>query len=149
MKRNASARGDCAIPIVVKTDEAYNHIEKLRDPSHVRNYRPSEWRAMTRDAGLRILSEELDYYTEDGRPMDFATWTNRMKTPPDAIAELRKLFHGASPALLKRLRSKSLTIKSNSACPKSQLSRPKIKTPSLPEGFLSAVRARYTPKGAG
>lgn len=31
-----------------------NEVEVLRDPSHVKNYTPSEWRAIVEDAGLRI-----------------------------------------------------------------------------------------------
>ena len=85
-------------------DREFNHIEKLRDPSHVRNYRPSEWRAMVTAAGLRITFEELDFYTENGRPMDFAAWTRRANTPPAAIAELARLFRDASPALIEALR---------------------------------------------
>ena len=95
---------DSRTPEDDEIDDAYNNIEKLRDPSHVRNYRPSEWRAMISDAGLRILSEELDYYTENGKPMDFTAWTSRMKTPPEAVTELRRLFHGASPALVAALK---------------------------------------------
>ena len=52
-------------------DREFNQIEKLRDPSHVRNYRPSEWRTMVTAAGLRITFEELDFYTENGRPDGF------------------------------------------------------------------------------
>lgn len=85
-------------------DREFNHIEKLRDPSHVRNYRLSEWRAMVTAAGLRITLEELDFYTENGRPMDFAEWTRRAKTPPAAVAELTRLLREASPALVKALR---------------------------------------------
>ncbi|MGO9056186.1 MAG: class I SAM-dependent methyltransferase [Candidatus Binataceae bacterium] len=85
-------------------DREFNYIEKLRDPSHVRNYRPSEWRAMVTAAGLRITFEELDFYTENGRPMDFASWTARANTPPAAIAELAGLFRDASPALIEALR---------------------------------------------
>lgn len=85
-------------------DREFNHIEKLRDPSHVRNYRPSEWRAMVTAAGLRITFEQLDFYTENGRPMDFAAWTRRANTPPAAVAELTRLFRYASPALIEALR---------------------------------------------
>ena len=85
-------------------DREFNHIEKLRDPSHVRNYRPSEWSAMVTATGLRITLEELDYYTENGRPMDFAAWTMRAKTPPAAVAELTRLLREASPALIAALR---------------------------------------------
>jgi ubiquinone/menaquinone biosynthesis C-methylase UbiE len=95
---------DSTSPESDELDRQYNHIEKLRDPSHVRNYRPSEWRAMIAEAGLTIHQVALDYYTENGRPMDFAAWTRRMKTPPDAVAELERLFRGASPELVAALR---------------------------------------------
>ena len=36
-------------------DREFNHIEKLRDPSHVRNYRPSEWRTMVTRPGCGLL----------------------------------------------------------------------------------------------
>jgi ubiquinone/menaquinone biosynthesis C-methylase UbiE len=85
-------------------DRQYNHIEKLRDPSHVRNYRPAEWRAMVEEAGLRVENLVFDYYTENGRPMDFAAWTTRMKTPPAAVEELKELFRGASRELRAALR---------------------------------------------
>jgi ubiquinone/menaquinone biosynthesis C-methylase UbiE len=95
---------DSTSPDDDELDRQYNHIENLRDPSHVRNYRPAQWRAMIEEAGLRIENLLLDYYTENGRPMDFAAWTARMKTPPDAVEELRRLFRGASPELREALR---------------------------------------------
>jgi len=85
-------------------DRQWNYIEKLRDPSHVRNYRPSEWRVLLADAGLRISHEELAFATENGRGMDFAAWVRRMHTPPSAVAELTRLLRNASPALAAALR---------------------------------------------
>lgn len=85
-------------------DRQWNQIEKLRDPSHVRNYRPSEWRAMVAAAALRITFEELDFATEKGRGMDFTSWVRRMNTPPAAVEELTHLFRNASPALAAALR---------------------------------------------
>src|SRR5271167_683309 len=61
----------------------WDYIERLRDPSHVRNYPPGEWRAMVADAGLSVFSEEIGFATENGRPMDFAAWTKRINTPPE------------------------------------------------------------------
>ncbi|MBV8135327.1 MAG: methyltransferase domain-containing protein [Deltaproteobacteria bacterium] len=95
---------DSRAPEDDELDRAFNHIEKLRDPSHVRNWRPSEWRAMIQGAGLRILAEHLDFYTENGHPMDFDAWTRRMKTPAAAVEELRRLFRTATPALVEALR---------------------------------------------
>jgi hypothetical protein len=85
-------------------DRQWNHIEKLRDLSHVRNYRPSEWRAIVAAAGLRITFEELGFATENGRGMDFASWVRRMNTPPAAVEELTHLLRNASPALAAALR---------------------------------------------
>jgi SAM-dependent methyltransferase len=82
----------------------WDRMETLRDPSHVRNYSPSEWRAMVAEAGLRIVFEETSFATENGGPMDFAAWTRRIKTPPAAIEELSRLFRNASPALANALR---------------------------------------------
>jgi len=82
----------------------WNYIERLRDPSHVRNYRPSEWRSMMAAAGLRITCEELGFATENGRGMDFDSWVRRMNTPPAAVEELTRLFRNASPAVAQALR---------------------------------------------
>lgn len=95
---------DSTSPEDASLDRQWNHIEKLRDPSHVRNYRPSEWRAFLGAAGLRITFEELGFATQNGRPMDFADWVRRMNTPPAAVNELTHLFRNASPALAAALR---------------------------------------------
>ncbi|MGH8014506.1 MAG: class I SAM-dependent methyltransferase [Candidatus Binataceae bacterium] len=87
-----------------EVDRAYDYIERLRDPSHVRNYSPQQWRAMVNEAGLRVTFEHLDFYNENGGPMGFSAWTSRMKTPPAAVAELRHLFREASPTLAAALR---------------------------------------------
>jgi len=85
-------------------DRQWNHIEKLRDHSHVRNYQPGAWRAMITGAGLRIKFEELDYCAEDGGAMSFVDWTRRVNTPPEAVEELRRIFRDASPELVEVLR---------------------------------------------
>ncbi len=84
-------------------DRQWNHIEKLRDPSHVRNYRPSEWREFVASAGLKVFLEELGATSEKGGPMDFAAWIRRINTPPDAAAEVERLFRSASPELARAL----------------------------------------------
>jgi len=95
---------DSASPEDASLDRQWNHIEKLRDPSHVRNYTPSEWRSMLADAGLRITFEQSGFATENGRPMGFAAWVRRMNTPPAAVEELTRFFRDASPALVDALR---------------------------------------------
>jgi ubiquinone/menaquinone biosynthesis C-methylase UbiE len=85
-------------------DQQWNYIEKLRDSSHVRNYRPSEWRRFITEAGLQPIFEECSFTSENGGPMSFDTWVGRMKTPPAAVEELTRLFREASAALTAALR---------------------------------------------
>ena len=85
-------------------DRQWNHIEKLRDPSHVRNYRPSEWRAFITDADLRVTFEECSFATENGGPMDFVAWVHRMNAPPTTVEEVTRLFREASAGLAAALR---------------------------------------------
>ncbi len=95
---------DSAAPENDSLDRQWNHIEKLRDPSHVRNYRPSEWREFVASAGLQVFAEESGWASEKNGPMDFAAWIRRINTPPDAAAEVERLFRTASPALAQTLR---------------------------------------------
>ena len=85
-------------------DRQWNHIEKLRDPSHVRNYRPREWRAFIKDADLRVTFEECSFATENGGPMDFVAWVHRMNAPPTTAEEVTRLFREASTGLAAALR---------------------------------------------
>ncbi len=94
---------DSTAPEDDSLDHQWNHIEKLRDPSHVRNYRPSEWRAFVADAGLNPFFEEFGAASEKGGPMDFAAWIRRINTPPDAASEVERLFHAASSELAQAL----------------------------------------------
>lgn len=93
---------DTTVPEDDELDRAINHIETLRDPSHVRNYRPSEWTSMLERAGLRVVHTAVNMYTEGGR-MRFADWTARMRTPAADVAELETLFRTASPRLVQAL----------------------------------------------
>jgi len=95
---------DSTTPEADSLDQQWNYIEKLRDSSHVRNYRPGEWRDIVAAAGLFITFEELGFATENGRGMNFASWVARMNTSPAAVEELTHLFRNASPALAAALR---------------------------------------------
>jgi ubiquinone/menaquinone biosynthesis C-methylase UbiE len=62
-------------------------IEFLRDASHVRDYRASEWRTMYQAAGFAeptITTWKL--------PIDFKDWIARIGTPADRIAALDCVF---------------------------------------------------------
>lgn len=80
-------------------DTQLHNIEKLRDASHVRAHRLSSWRKFIEAAGLTIQREVTDHYSESPRGMNFDDWVRRSKTPPDRVAELRRLFTTASPEL--------------------------------------------------
>lgn len=67
-----------------------NMIERLRDPSHGRDWSLSEWHAAGEAIGVP--------FTVVARwplPLDFADWTARQQTPPDAVAALEQLFNTA------------------------------------------------------
>lgn len=83
-------------------DREVNAIELLRDPSHVRNYRASEWVSMTRAAGLQVI-EAIEGSYDNGRPMPFEPWLKRIGTSEESSARLRTWFREASPALKQAL----------------------------------------------
>jgi ubiquinone/menaquinone biosynthesis C-methylase UbiE len=95
---------DSTAPEDDSLDRQWNHIEKLRDSSHVRNYKPGEWREFVASAGLKPFFEEFGAASEMGGPMDFAAWIRRINTPPDAAAEVERLLRTASPELAQALR---------------------------------------------
>lgn len=66
-------------------------IELLRDPSHVRDFRASEWLTMLRAAGF--VAAALERFELS---LHFATWTQRMRTPRCNRDMIKSLFAGAS-----------------------------------------------------
>jgi SAM-dependent methyltransferase len=67
--------------------EAGEDADRLRDPTHVRNYSEDEWRAMFDSAGLDIEAYEL----EDKR-IDFEAWLDRSATPDEDRPRIRELL---------------------------------------------------------
>jgi SAM-dependent methyltransferase len=78
---------DVVSPEVPLLDTTLQVIEFLRDASHVRNYRISEWREMQSTAGFTEAS-----VSSWKTPIDFPTWIARIGTPPDRVAALRTVF---------------------------------------------------------
>lgn len=74
-------------------DRFINQVEKLRDPSHFREYRLSEWQRFLEEAGLA-------YHLAHQFPtqVDRENWLRRMSVPPDVAGEVRGLLAEASPA---------------------------------------------------
>jgi SAM-dependent methyltransferase len=61
--------------------------DRLRDPSHVRNYTVDEWRSLFERAGLRVTDER-----ELLRPLEIEPWLARAGTPDDDAAQVRELL---------------------------------------------------------
>ncbi len=70
-----------------------NTVERLRDPSHGRDWSLSEWQAAGEAIGVPFT-----VVTQWWLSLEFADWTARQQTPPDAIAALERLFDTATPA---------------------------------------------------
>jgi ubiquinone/menaquinone biosynthesis C-methylase UbiE len=68
-------------------------VERRRDPSHVRAYRATEWKALLRGAGLTVMDEAI---VRKARPWD--EWTSRTGMTPAARAALEDFVRAAPPA---------------------------------------------------
>lgn len=71
-------------------DSFVNALELLRDASHVRDHRVSEWQTMFRTAGL--APRLLDRFAIE---LEFEPWVARIGTPSGAVTGLRALFDAA------------------------------------------------------
>jgi SAM-dependent methyltransferase len=67
--------------------DASEQADRLRDPSHVRNYSADEWRSLFERAGLRVTDQR-----ELLRPLEIAPWLARAGTPEDDAAQVRALL---------------------------------------------------------
>jgi ubiquinone/menaquinone biosynthesis C-methylase UbiE len=78
---------DVVAPEVPLYDTVLQTIEILRDASHVRDYRVSEWTAMLEAAGLAVSDHDTWKL-----PLEFSSWVKRINTPADRVAALRAVF---------------------------------------------------------
>ena len=67
-------------------DGFLNGVELLRDPSHVRDYTPTEWGDALRVAGFRPAAPTLSRLR-----LDFAAWIARIGTPETEARAIRAL----------------------------------------------------------
>jgi SAM-dependent methyltransferase len=68
------------------SDEA-EEADKVRDPSHVRNYTEAEWRAMFEHAGL-----EVEVVAHFDKPIEFQPWLDRVDCTGDGADRVRGLL---------------------------------------------------------
>jgi SAM-dependent methyltransferase len=71
-----------------------DRMERLRDPSHFRDWSVAEWRAMAAAAGFDV--EAVDA-TSCCSEQYFDGWTARMRCAPETVAALLELFAAAPP----------------------------------------------------
>lgn len=65
-------------------------MEVLRDPGHVCNRSQTQWRRLIDAAGFE-LTHEVTFPLR----LEFASWIERMRTPPETAAAIRRLQQGA------------------------------------------------------
>jgi SAM-dependent methyltransferase len=85
---------DTVAPEDPALDTFYNCFELLRDSSHVRNWRGSEWLRMFAGAGF-VEAAMLQRFAV---ALDGQDWVARMRTPTLKVQALRLLFDEATPA---------------------------------------------------
>jgi len=95
VKRVLKPRGvfvviDITAPESPLHDTTLQAVELLRDGSHVRDYRPSEWARMLSDAGFK--HQQVQGWKLQ---MKFDEWTARMRTPAERITAIRSLLQSA------------------------------------------------------
>jgi SAM-dependent methyltransferase len=67
--------------------EASEEADRVRDPSHVRNYSQAEWHSFFELAGLEVADEQFMH-----RPLEIQPWLDRTQTPPTDQARVRELL---------------------------------------------------------
>ncbi|WP_137927704.1 class I SAM-dependent methyltransferase [Cupriavidus sp. 2SB] len=74
-------------------------VELLRDPSHIRDYTPTGWTQLFRDAGFDVEVSPV-WRIE----IEFASWVARMRTPEVAQTAIRHLWDKAPAEVRERYR---------------------------------------------
>jgi SAM-dependent methyltransferase len=81
------ARGRVVICDNTFVSEASEEADRLRDPSHVRNYARAEWHSFFELAGLEVAESA---FLE--RPLEIEPWLERAQTPPADWSRVRELL---------------------------------------------------------
>ncbi|MDQ2986667.1 MAG: class I SAM-dependent methyltransferase [Armatimonadota bacterium] len=68
-------------------DDLIDTFERLRDPSHVRNYTKAAWRNMAERCNFTVEFEETV-----SKPLNAKEWLERSSTPEDARTELLEMI---------------------------------------------------------
>ncbi|HEU6446552.1 MAG TPA: class I SAM-dependent methyltransferase [Gaiellaceae bacterium] len=68
-------------------DDAAEEADRVRDPSHVRNWSEGEWRGFFASAGLRV-----DGVRQLEKPIEVEPWLERAGTPSEDAERVRELL---------------------------------------------------------
>jgi SAM-dependent methyltransferase len=68
-------------------DERAEEADRVRDPSHVRNYSEMEWRELFAAVGLRVAEAR-----RMPKPIELEPWLERAATPPEDAERVRELL---------------------------------------------------------
>lgn len=74
-----------------------NDVERLRDPSHVQNLTPAQWRDRVKRAGFAIAEFSADCRTR----LEFSDWVKTSGCSPETISALLHRFEQAPPEIKK------------------------------------------------
>ncbi|MGH7361552.1 MAG: class I SAM-dependent methyltransferase [Candidatus Methylomirabilales bacterium] len=87
--------GDTSSPEEAALAAWHNRVEALRDPSHIRNYTATEWRAFAEAAGLTVTGLDTGCRSH----LAFGDWVRRSGTDPARVAALRQAFADPPPGV--------------------------------------------------
>jgi ubiquinone/menaquinone biosynthesis C-methylase UbiE len=79
-----------------------NYVEKLRDPSHGRNLKPSEWTNQIEAAGFKVVLVREGKHAK-GKKMEVRQWMDRIGTPEKVRKQIVQIFTSARPQLVEAL----------------------------------------------
>jgi ubiquinone/menaquinone biosynthesis C-methylase UbiE len=74
-----------------EADEQVDHLERVRDPSHRRNLRRSEWVALAEKCGFKV-----EHHEETTKAIEVEDWMERMRVPEEDRPHLRDLVDNAT-----------------------------------------------------
>ncbi len=75
-------------------DRWINAADKLRDPSHVRQWNQAEWVQLFSSADLSFENVRTWFHE-----LDFQSWVERQQVPPAQVRELEAIFAAAGPEI--------------------------------------------------
>jgi SAM-dependent methyltransferase len=88
MDEMARVAGDLVVVVDnLFMSEAAEEADRLRDPSHVRNFSDTEWRAMFERAGLEV--EAVEHFD---KPIEFQPWLDRVGCEGEDAERVRELL---------------------------------------------------------